>query len=380
MSLPFNGTGNLPNGEMFRVTNNGAGGDGIVGVGGDLNPVTNTVGAGVVGLGQGQGIGVLAIGGPTSGIGIEGVGGGTAGLGVMGLGSGSGRGVEGDGGPTNGDGVIGFAGGTLGRGVLGVANQGTAAGNNGVGVLGLGGGGTGRGIGVQGQASSTSNGIGVFGIAGGTTVNNQLPVGVLGEGLTNINGNGVAGTGSGSTGFGVLGISPANALPSKGTGTEAAQFQGNVSVVRGPGGLAAGNGNLSVAGNLTVTGTKNFKIDHPLDPLNRYLLHISIESSEMLNIYSGTIVLDRKGKATVRLPEWFEALNEDFRYQLTPIGSFAALYVAREVRNHEFTIAGGKPGMRVSWQVAGVRHDPSAIRNRGPIEVEKTDAERQSKQ
>jgi len=136
------------------------------------------------------------------------------------------------------------------------------------------------------------------------------------------------------------------------------------------------NGTLSVTGNLSVGGTKNFKIDHPLDPANKYLYHTSVESPDMMNIYSGEALLDEKGEAEVQLPEWFEALNKDYRYQLTCIGYFAPVYVAEEVNNHRFRIAGGRRGLRVSWQVTGVRHDPYADAHRSPIEVEKPPNER----
>jgi hypothetical protein len=127
---------------------------------------------------------------------------------------------------------------------------------------------------------------------------------------------------------------------------------------------ASGN----VHANGTITGAaKNFRIDDPLDPARKYLTHASIESSEMANIYSGNIVLDRRGEAVVDLPEWFEALNGDFRYQLTTIGRAAPVYIAKEIENHHFKIAGGRAGMKVSWQVTGVRHDAWAQSH--PLEV-----------
>src|SRR5205085_12400073 len=91
-------------------------------------------------------------------------------------------------------------------------------------------------------------------------------------------------------------------------------------------------------GSLSVSGTKNFKIDHPLDPENKYLYHAAIESSEVLNIYSGNVTTDENGDATVFLPEWFEALNRDFRYQLTVIGSFNQAMVASKIKDNTFTI------------------------------------------
>lgn len=120
----------------------------------------------------------------------------------------------------------------------------------------------------------------------------------------------------------------------------------------------------------TITGAvKNFRIDHPLDPENQALLHACIESSEMVNLYRGNVVLDGFGEALIEMPAWFEALNEDFSYQLTAIGAPApGLYVAQEIRNGRFGIAGGSPGMKVSWQVTGVRHDAYALAH--PLRVE----------
>ena len=85
---------------------------------------------------------------------------------------------------------------------------------------------------------------------------------------------------------------------------------------------------------------KNSKIDHPLDPANKYLVHASVESSEMINIYSGNVITDELGLATVNLPDGFEAENADFRYQLTVIGGrFAQAIVSKEIANHQFTIS-----------------------------------------
>jgi hypothetical protein len=135
--------------------------------------------------------------------------------------------------------------------------------------------------------------------------------------------------------------------------------------------LVDGQGNLNVAGNITGKA-KNFKIDDPLDPDHKSLYHASIESSEMMNIYSGNVVLDRKGEAVVAMPEWFEALNTDFRYQLTTIGGNAHVYIAREIENNRFKIAGGRGGLKVSWQVTGVRHDAWAQAHPMRVEEEKT--------
>jgi hypothetical protein len=134
-------------------------------------------------------------------------------------------------------------------------------------------------------------------------------------------------------------------------------------------------------GDINVTGTvwkskDGFRIDHPLDPANRYLQHNSVESSEMKNIYDGVAVLDAGGKATVKLPDWFQALNGEFRYQLTCIGGYAPVYVASEVNNNQFEIAGGTPGLKISWQITGVRQDKFAQANRLQIEQEKLPTEK----
>ena len=76
------------------------------------------------------------------------------------------------------------------------------------------------------------------------------------------------------------------------------------------------------------------------------------------------------------LPEWFEALNRDFRYQLTSIGGFAPIYVAEEISNNRFKIAGGKPAMKASWQVTGIRNDAYANAHRSPVEEMKPEEER----
>jgi trimeric autotransporter adhesin len=132
-------------------------------------------------------------------------------------------------------------------------------------------------------------------------------------------------------------------------------------------------GDVEISENLNVTGTKNFKIDHPLDPENKYLLHAAIESSEVLNLYSGNIVTDAKGEAVITLPDWFEAMNRDLRYQLTVIGTFAQAIVADEVHNNRFTIKTSAPNVKVSWQVSGVRSD--AEMRKHPFEAEENKPE-----
>jgi hypothetical protein len=114
----------------------------------------------------------------------------------------------------------------------------------------------------------------------------------------------------------------------------------------------------------------------------------------MKNVYDGIVVLDHKGKAEIDLPDWFGALNKDFRYQLTAIGAPGPnLYIAEEIsdgvttnysnsisnnnnNNSHFKIAGGTSGMKVSWQVTGIRKDPWANAHRIQVEEDKPDKER----
>ena len=137
-------------------------------------------------------------------------------------------------------------------------------------------------------------------------------------------------------------------------------------------------GNMQLYGNLNVSGTLSksagtFKIDHPLDPANKYLSHSFVESPDMKNVYDGVAVLDSKGEAEIELPSWFDALNRDFRYQLTAIGAPGPnLHVSKEIQhNNRFRVAGGTAGLKVSWQVTGVRQDAYAEAHRTPVEEDK---------
>jgi hypothetical protein len=142
---------------------------------------------------------------------------------------------------------------------------------------------------------------------------------------------------------------------------------------------------VKITGNLEKAGG-SFKIDHPLDPANKYLCHSFVESPDMKNVYDGVVVLDNKGKAEIKLPDWFGILNKDFRYQLTAIGAPGPnLYIAEEIsntttsnknNNSRFKVAGGTSGMKVSWQVTGIRRDPWANANRIQVEEDKPAKER----
>ncbi len=116
--------------------------------------------------------------------------------------------------------------------------------------------------------------------------------------------------------------------------------------------------NASFSGNLNVAGTKNFRIIHPEDS-SKYLLHAALESNEVLNVYSGNIITDRQGMATVSLPGYFDEINTDYRYVLTVVGKkFAQAIVFQEIdSNNQFIVKTNEPNIKVSWQVTARRND-----------------------
>ena len=177
-------------------------------------------------------------------------------------------------------------------------------------------------IGVQGSGTN----IGVFASASGESA------------------TGVVGTGS----IGVSGTGSAAGLFGKSTSAWGLWCDGHAYFTR----------TILVLGDFSAYGSKAFLIDHPLDPANRMLAHACVEAPEVLNLYSGTVTLDPKGTATIRLPRYFGTLNREFCYQLTAIGAQApGLHVSREVESNRFAIAGGVPGQKVCWQVTGIRQD-----------------------
>ena len=230
-------------------------------------------------------------------------------------------------------GVDGWTTGSAGRGVSGYASS--ASGTT---------------YGVYGESAST-DGRGVY---GKTTAGSGYNYGLYGESAS-------------TSGRGVYGLATATSGPAVGVYGVTGSDQGWAGYFVG---------RLQVIGTL-IKSAGSFKIDHPLDPANQTLSHSFVESPDMKNIYDGVATLDANGEATVTLPDWFEALNRDFRYQLTPVGAaMPNLYVSQEVRDNVFRIAGGAPGMKVSWQVTGIRHDAYANAHRIPVEEEKPADER----
>jgi len=228
--------------------------------------------------------------------------------------------------------------------------------------------GGGKGISANGGFGNVLNGgDGVFANGGASSFltggNGVTATGGSGGGSDQGHaGNGVVGVGGGS--FGGGGGDGSGGIFTGGSNA----FAGfGIEALTGSGGAGFFSGDVIVTGAISA-GTKDFKIDHPLDPANKYLYHASVESSEMINIYTGNVSTDGQGDAQVQLPDWFETVNGDFRYQLTVVGQFAQAIVSSKVSNHQFAIKTDKPNVEVSWQVTGVRQD--AFAKAHPLVVE----------
>jgi hypothetical protein len=267
-------------------------------------------------------------------------------------------GVQGDSiSPTTGIGVAGEASGSLGVGVFGYGKTGVSARSlpGGIGVDS-----SGDTIGVLGR---TQQGIGIHGTA------TRSGTGVRAE---SANGVGLIADGKGpgpTSGVGVQTVGSQAALIASNPGS------GTSAILAGTALAGQFNGSVIVSATLiadTIIGrVKMFEIDHPLDPERRILRHATVESPEIKNVYDGVAVLDPAGECVVGLPAWFEALNGDFRYQLTCLGAHAPVYIGEEIRDNQFRISGGAPGLKVSWMVTGIRRDASARAHCLPVEEDK---------
>lgn len=248
--------------------------------------------------------------------------------------------------------------GNLAIGVSGTASTSTSN----VGVYGTATGANGSKVGVQGEVSG---GFNIMGVKGGVSNGGGTPYGVFGE-ASNC-----------SDGYGVKGLAEANITSGRAIDGLAYQNSGNGFGVVGRalenGGIGygvygiAGSNAISnwagfFSGDVNVTGTifspvKINRIDHPLDPENKYLQQTDVQSPDMINVYSGNSITDQNGDAIVVMPEYFMDVNSDFRYQLTVVGQFAQAIVSSEIQNNRFSIKTDKPSVKVSWQVTGIRQD-----------------------
>ena len=316
-----------------------------------------------------------------------------SGYGIMGQ-SGSGFGVNGI--SASGTGVVGTSG--SGSGVSGSSDTGSGVTGTSNAITPHVGGvnGTGSKVGVYGQSTTGDGVLGESDSGPGVHGNSISNIGVIGGSSSNY---GLYGHSSLNYGLFVESNAPcckaaarvsnyssAVGLWASTTGANAGIFgQGVIGIV----GEATSNGGTGVIGrlgpgvssgwagqfmgNVQITGSVfpigvELHIDHPLDPANQYLNQAAMFAPEMLNVYSGNVVTDQGGYATIKLPAYVEAFNKDFRYQLTVVGQFAQAIVSTKLKNGQFIIQTDKPNVEVSWQVSGVRQDAYALAN--PLVVE----------
>ena len=248
-----------------------------------------------------------------------------------------------------------------------------------------------QGTGVRGQAIASSgmtygvfgetNSPNGFGVLGRGNSSSGIPIGVKGE-VSSPGGYGMWGDSTATTGSENFGVIGTNASASGGAGVLGRAFSGigPASGVRGVSNSSTGWAVFS-QGRFGASGTKSFMIDHPFDPTNKYLMHYSSEAPEPQNSYNGTIELDERGEAWVHLPEYFTAINRDPRYSLTPIGgAMPNLHIAEEIdMSHDrsgFRVAGGQPGLKVSWEVKAIRDDLYVRTHGAAVEVDKPESKR----
>lgn len=352
-------TGEVAGGSFTSMSNAGIGAEGIAladqgAVAGLKGTTYSNQGYGVYGenlVYTGDAIGVYGRSASVTGHGVHGEASyqNSIAIGVFGTSNGNGSGVQGENTLST----------STGAGVLG-----TIAAASGAGVRGTNTGTSGAAAGVHGTTQS-ANGYGV-----------------LGESLSTSGINyGLRGSSFGESGRGLYAI--ANAT----TGT-------NYGVRGQSQSTSAGAYGVYAVGDLGASGLKTFRIDHPSDPANTYLVHYSTEGAEALNAYRGTVVLDAAGQATIVLPSYFASINIDPSYTLTAVGApMPMLHVADEidpavlesaaaagpgdpVPTCRFTIAGGVPNAKVSWRIEARRNDAWA-RTRGmPVELPKAASER----
>jgi hypothetical protein len=323
------------------------------GIGGPLNVVSSAIG--------GQAIIALSSASTGEGSGV---------LGLVSSGDPGATGVYGYATSSTGSpvGVYGQSNAPLGTGVYGTGGTGVVGVSTGPNLAGIsplsGPGGSFTGYSApSGSQVDGSNGAEVYGGGGDPSLTDMSEAG---EGIMAVGGSGTFNSSFGGPGVG--------GVFTGGNCTGCLSAEG---IVASPGATGLGVGDAAYfGGNVQINGMLNgsnpaIKIDDPLDPANKYLLHAPVQSSEMMNIYTGNITSDGQGHAVVQLPEWFEVLNTDFRYQLTVIGQFAQAIIGRKIENNQFEIRTSAPNVEVSWQVTGVRQDAYAKANPLVVEQEK---------
>ena len=205
-----------------------------------------------------------------------------------------------------------------------------------------------------------------YGVSGQADAGSTTAAAVYGSNLRTTGGHGVLGIGvngavgqtSYSQGYGVYGENFDAVAPlGNGVGVAGKGYWGVVGEDRYLGAILGAYGVFS-NGDFGGSGAKYFVIDHPQDPANKYLRHACIESNEILNMYRGNASFESNGEAIVTLPGYFEEININYSYHLTPVGKYAPLFIKSKIKDGKFVVAGGEAGMEVSWTVYAERNDP----------------------
>lgn len=179
-----------------------------------------------------------------------------------------------------------------------------------------------------------------------------------GHGVQGIGFNGVVGETNYSSGNAVFGENYDAIAPlGNGIGVAGTGYWGVVGEDRYLGTVAGAFG-VYTNGNYGASGVKPFQIDHPADPGNKFLRHFSSESNEVLNIYRGNVTFDSNGEALVKMPDYYDLINKNPSYQLTPVGGYMQLFIKEKLENGQFVIGGGIEGAEASWTVYAERNDP----------------------
>jgi hypothetical protein len=125
--------------------------------------------------------------------------------------------------------------------------------------------------------------------------------------------------------------------------------------IGGNGGVAI-TGNLTIAGDMSATGTKNFAVVDPADP-QRAIYFAALEGPEAGTYFRGTARL-KEGEAVIELPGYFSRVTEpeQLTVQLTLVGHWGQIYVAEKSPERLVVRAApGTPDLEFDFLVQGIR-------------------------
>jgi len=118
------------------------------------------------------------------------------------------------------------------------------------------------------------------------------------------------------------------------------------------------------------SNAKSFVIDHPLDPINKHLVHCCLEGPEAGVYYRGKSEIVNGTSAEIQLPSYVGALCTDLTVQITHIydGTVKAFSASEvDTATNTFTVHGENG--RFNWLVHGKRDDVTAEVNKADVTV-----------